>query len=390
MKIRLNKNKKGVDLPAETVVAILIILVGFITILLFIKFFAAKADTATAEIMCRASIMAREKTTTDKFMVKDVTPVPLLCKSLEIKIPITNGEKKEDVEREFADAMARCWWQFGEGLVGDVFKETSMSGQNCMMCYIVSTGKTINRENLDQNTISQEEFTRYLLTTPYKVASPEMDQCKNLGGFCAASKEVCSQKSSDWDDYEDSPICKEKYGEGNIKGPVCCFSGYDCLNNGGECLAEGAQKEGYEKYTKWDCPQDSTCYVKEADLITYAEYIQSYSGKGNIVITSAIEPQEIYAISFGSPNGENAIAKVAGGVVGIATTGILIVVSPLSGGTTLYAAGPAGVAAGAFATHEFREAINFWSRDVSTIYLTKLKEAQDEDKCNRVRDVKNG
>jgi len=374
-------------LAFSTIIGILVVIASFIAITFVITHFFGKAEAATAETVCRASVAAREKTT-QRLEIADVKVAeihltPLLCKTIDKKIPEKKDAKKEDVMREFAESMVRCWWMFGDGLIDDVFKEGSPIKKNCFICHIAITGKT----DEFKNEISSEEFSEYLVNTPYKIAV-EGDRCKNLGGFCVANEGDCIDKHEKMKYDEDNLICKKK----DPKTPSCCHSSYSCWNSGGECKEKG-NYDGFVEYDKWECPS-GTCYIKDKNYVTYARYIQSYNGDGNIIITTPIKPEEAYAVSFGSPHGKCGWCQWVGAGVG-ATVGVVITVKTFGAGALVMAplatsiaslvTGVLGYVVTGMSVEEFAKV---FLRDVNTIYLTTLDEALAESRCNRITDVK--
>ncbi len=375
--MRLCHNKKA--LAFKTIISILLAIASFAAIMFFIKGFVGEAEASTAETVCRASVVMREKATVDIPIAGETPITPLLCRTIDKEIPKKKDASKEDVMREFANSMARCWWQFGDGLIYDVFKEGAPTTKNCFICYIATTRKTSDfKEEIDS-----KEFLKYLMNTPYKI-EVEGDKCKNLGGVCEANKGDCIAKGEKWKYDENNLVCKTKYNQENNKKPVCCHSSYSCLNNGGECKEKG-EDDGFVEYDKWDCPSDKICYIKDKNYVTYARYIQSYSSKGNMIITTPIKPGQAYAVSFGSPTTKSCDFCLKWGIgtgVGFA---ILTAATISTGGlaTPLMV----GVAAGVIEYVASKEIANIFNRHVNTIYLTTLDQALAEERCNLIESV---
>lgn len=397
--MRLCYHKKAIAF--STLIKIIIIVVSAVAIILITPTLLDRAETSTAETVCRASLMAREKTAVHLPYVSSVTGdiqiTPLLCKTIDKEIPKKKDAKKEAVMKEFADSMARCWWQFGNGLIDDVFKEGNPTTNNCFICYDIKTKKTSDfKEKIDGR-----EFLEYLVKTPYKI-EVEGDKCHNFGGECVSTESLCSEKNSKFsgegklkifESDEKNLVCKQKYNEENNKKPVCCYSDYSCWNNGGEC-SEKDTKSGFVKYDKWKCPSDKKCYIKDKNYVTYARYIQSYDGYGNMIITTPIEPGSTYAVSFGSPTGECEICEKIGLITGgVAAVVIIIYTAPVSlpftvlFGSGLVGGGALGLGAYSSAKLTLNAYSDLFKRKINTIYLTTLDEAFAESRCNIIKDV---
>jgi len=373
----LLRRKKA--LAFSTIIAILVVIASFIAITFVITHFFGRAEAATAETVCRASVVARERTTQQitvkGYEVAEVQLTPLLCRTIGKDIPQKKDAKKEDVMREFAESMVRCWWMFGDGLIDDVFKEGSPTTNNCFMCHVVVTGKT----NEFKEEISRKEFSEFLMETPYKIAV-ESDRCKNLGGHCAAEG-GCTPEEGKWKYDKDNIICKRK----DTKKPGCCHSSYSCWNSGGKCEEEKKDYPGFVEYDKWDCPSKETCYIEDKNYVTYARYIQSYNGDGNIIITTPIKPEEVYAVSFGSPTTNSCDFCFKWGIATGVGFMVLTAATISTGGLALPLA--IGAVAGLTEYVSSKTLANIFSRNTNTIYLTTLDEATSEERCNLIESV---
>lgn len=383
--------KRGI--AAETLIWILFITISFIVVASLITFFFSQAEGKTAEAICRGSVAARENTRIQKLGgVVDIQPVPLLCRSQSVDIG--KDKTKTEVMKELADKMAGCWWEYGEGLIEDVFEEGNIGGKNeCSICYITNIKKW-----KDAGDIKLVDFLNYLDKTVYKVKE-EGDNCKLYGGYCVRDESECKnviakKNGYDFSEYfktDDDTKCKKEK-----ENKICCYSPYDCLNKGGLCLSNPPGKE-YLSYS-WNCPSRRECWIKKENYWSYLDYIQSYGGNGavNFVVDetviedgTAIKPGESYAITFGSPTDECDIctklgitAGFVGGVMLCMTGvgcggGIPLVISALSIAATTGAGGVVGV----ITEKSIREAKDLFNqRDKSTIYFSKLNAA--EEKCN--------
>src|SRR3989338_2462157 len=138
-------NKRAIAM--EMIAWIIFISVCFILIVGLIYQAFSKAQDKAAEIICRASVALREKSTVSTEDITGVSAVkleakltPLLCKAIDKKVPV-KGDTKEDSLKEFSDLIAKCWWQFlegtskntfGQGGFGNIF--WSGSSDKCFIC----------------------------------------------------------------------------------------------------------------------------------------------------------------------------------------------------------------------------------------------------------------
>jgi hypothetical protein len=135
------------------------VLFGFFVIVLVInqgiKTCAREAD----EAVCRSSVFAREKATLEIPGPDIEKAFPFLCSTKDKEL---EGDK-EQVEKQVADLMAKCFWQFGEGKIEDIFEEGTAIGSDhsCFICYTVTFEKDLKEE------IPAEEFYKYLSETDY-------------------------------------------------------------------------------------------------------------------------------------------------------------------------------------------------------------------------------
>ncbi|MBI2557964.1 hypothetical protein HYW20_01470 [Candidatus Woesearchaeota archaeon] len=315
---------------------------------------------------------------------------PLLCKTTDKYISDNKDASKEDIEGEIANLMAKCWNQFGEGLIQDVFKQGDPISKNCFVCYTLSVRET----SKFKDEIKATDLRKFMFENPYKVYQ-KGDNCKVNGGVCinTENKEDCGSKISADPSYllidKKSSVCA-KYSKKS-----CCYTDYECWNKGGIC--SGANPDGnlYAEYNAWGCPSKLKCYAKKEDYYSYGDYIQRFGGSGNMIITTDITPGETYAVSFGSPTGNcgwctyaglgtgagTVVAALALGIPtgGVGTVGLLTVSALFGGGYVV------GKATSEFAVQNIAE---LFERDINTIYLTTLNQIQSGDYCSVVSEVK--
>ena len=381
------RNRKS--MVKETIVGIIILTLGFLLILSIWDTVKNKAEAKTIEAICKGSVVLREKSYTEikiKGLKVGSAASPLLCKTTDKYIPDDKDASKEDIKKEISELMAKCWNQFGEGLIEDVFKQGDPVSKNCFVCYTLSVRETPNFEDEIEST----DLRKFMFENPYKVF-PKGDNCKVNGGFCinTENKEDCGSQISADPSYllidKKSSVCA-KYGK---KG--CCYTDYECWNKGGICSGTNPDANNYAEYNIWECPPKLKCYAKKEEYYSYGDYIQRFGGPGNMIITTDIMPGETYAISFGSPTGNcgwctyaslgtgvgTVVAALALGVPtgGVGTVGLLTVSALFGGGYVV------GKTTSEFAVKNIAE---LFERDINTVYLTTLNQIQSGDYCSIV------
>jgi len=132
---------KDASLGENFIVTMIILIVSFLLILATIKTMVARADDISGELICRGSVAARSKyyigTTGEK-----VSMTPLLCKTKDKEVPVsTKDTSKAAVEKDMGDLVKRCWWQFGNGLVDNIFDDVLFGNEKCFVCYVVTIDK---------------------------------------------------------------------------------------------------------------------------------------------------------------------------------------------------------------------------------------------------------
>jgi len=163
-------NKRS--LVKETVISILLLSAGFLLILTILGTFTSEAEAKTAEAVCKASVVLREKTYTEIDPLGIVTVAsPLFCNTIDKKLPEAKPATRELIKRDVAKLMTSCWNQFGEGLIKDVFKEGDLFTNSCFICY---TARLKETNDFDQeNNIDSEEFLQYLFENPFRTITKD-------------------------------------------------------------------------------------------------------------------------------------------------------------------------------------------------------------------------
>lgn len=245
-------NKKGIT--AEFLVALIITLVAGSLIAGTMYRTLSKADEKQAEAICQESINFRaisalqinKNDRDDLDIIEARIKSPILCKTIDKKIQ----GSKEEIMKQMADKMARCWWMFGEGRYDEILHSSDvqilpavlgMSNEpnQCFTCYnlLIDQDEIKDKDGNKAESIPASEFIDYLWSQPYvkKVSDCQGTDC------------VSCRTDSD------------------------CASGTSC-------------KEG-------------KCQI--IDSLNYIQYIQQYGGPGMMVtLMPDIKPHQGYAISI--------------------------------------------------------------------------------------------
>ena len=314
-KIKFNKKLGKKAMTASVLVSLIITLVAFTLIAGTLYRFMDKADDKQAEILCHDSIAMRAKTqvTVDGALIGgEIKLGPILCKTIEKKIK----GSREEIKREIAEKVARCWWMFGEGRYEEILHSTDIDvipalfdlderKNQCFNCYYLM---------IDQNTIEPNKEWRLKDANNAPIGQAELTEFM-------------------WDEkpLKTAPTCENGEGE-------------DCW----KCETEGDCDELGNKYS---C-QDNWCVRESA--INYYKYIQYYGGPGQFDnLASSIQGRHAYTISFlpknKPPGGSIWMTVAVGAAVVIVGTGVILCTlgtMGICGGV----AAAAGTAAGTAAT----------------------------------------
>ena len=133
-------SKKG--MTAAFLVSMMVTLIAFVLISGTLMRFMSEADDVAAENLCYDSISLRAMTAyqLDAAGVEvEGKLVPPLCKTIDKKV----SGSKDEVMKEVADSMARCWWMFGAGEYEEILQGTEISfllsmdstDAKCFNCY---------------------------------------------------------------------------------------------------------------------------------------------------------------------------------------------------------------------------------------------------------------
>ena len=174
------KNLKG-ELTTQQIVLLIILIASFSIILFF--FFKLNLGEETQKTICHNSVILKGKSISSLSGGNLDCRTNYLCISgggkceginptETVEVDISN---KEEVMEAIANAMADCWWMFGEGKIDYVGGTEKALGTNvCAACSIVKFDKTVQEslgeisygelinEGLNKPKDSQETYLSYL------------------------------------------------------------------------------------------------------------------------------------------------------------------------------------------------------------------------------------
>lgn len=154
------------------IVSMMITLISFVLISGTTMRFMSEADNVAAENLCYDSISLRATTAYQleaAGLEVEGKLVPPLCKTIDKEVSGT----KEEVMKEVADSMARCWWMFGAGEYEEILQDTKISyilsmdstEAKCFNCYNL----VIDQDDFDgEEGILVEDLEYYMLNNNYR------------------------------------------------------------------------------------------------------------------------------------------------------------------------------------------------------------------------------
>lgn len=148
-------NKKA---QMSTVVKIAGVIFAFLVVSLVVGQLITKCSESGDENACRASVFARDKFNLQFLKEKTIAATPLVCSTKDVVLKGTN----EQITKEIATLMDKCWMEFGNGVIKDPFKEDATINHKCFVCY------TFVIKNKDYKITSQELY-EYMSEHSYAV-----------------------------------------------------------------------------------------------------------------------------------------------------------------------------------------------------------------------------
>ncbi|MDP3698175.1 MAG: hypothetical protein Q8R47_01170 [Nanoarchaeota archaeon] len=197
-------SKKGLGM--EFIITTSLLLISFFLIAGLLGRFASRTSDLEAELLCQTSIAQRAKTALNigkdiskgsegsSLFQAQVKTIPPLCRTIDKKV----SGSREQVLRQVADGMARCWWMFGEGryeeildnVQADVFPDVlgfedlapytdPESANQCFNCYTI----LIAQNEIPGGPIEINEINNFLRTKTYaKVNKTYLHYIQGYGG----------------------------------------------------------------------------------------------------------------------------------------------------------------------------------------------------------------
>ncbi len=158
-------------MEAGFLVALIITIASFMLIAGVVMRFMSSAEDKEAEILCHDSILMRAQSVINvdaPGVDAEIKIIPPMCKTIDKKIK----GNREELKRQIADKMARCWWMFGQGkyeeiLHGsdvDIIYDFGETKNKCFNCYMLM----IDQDKIEGDpVIKGGEMTEFLNTEKY-------------------------------------------------------------------------------------------------------------------------------------------------------------------------------------------------------------------------------
>lgn len=152
----MSKNKRGIE--SSTLVAIIIIIIGFAILLIWFSFF--KPTDIIDKETCRQSVTLRN-------IPLIGTPqhlAPLKCKTQQITIEKNQYKTDDSIRQKIANEMYDCWWQFGEGnmnpFTATSLQLASLAGGKmaCGICSIITFDDKLKKEGQQGKTFDIVDY----------------------------------------------------------------------------------------------------------------------------------------------------------------------------------------------------------------------------------------
>ena len=186
------KGKKGLGM--EFIITTSLLLISFFLIAGLLGRFSSRTSDLEAELLCQTSVAQRAKTALNidwkagglELFKAQVKTIPRLCRTIDKKVSGT----REQILRQVADSMARCWRMFGEGryeellddVKADVFPQilgVGSGGNQCFNCYTI----LIDQNDISGGPIEAAEINDFLRSKTYaKVNKTYLDYIQSYGG----------------------------------------------------------------------------------------------------------------------------------------------------------------------------------------------------------------
>ena len=294
--MRLNRKAQG--MPWETIVGLIIMILGIFILIFVVVKSTVVAETKASEVQCEQFNAIRAKTTI-KNPFLEIDFVPQVCKTIDKDIP--EGRYSQNtlgVQQNMRDLTAKCWKQWLEGRFSEILSGVgffeSDEKTKCSICYTFNIKKS---RNIDP--FKAEDFDATLDTTVY-FAEDSSDKCAPSitaygGGNCMES---CDGEN----------LVEKKSNKCTKPGKTkCCVDSLEkneCVNKGGNCAPGCQENEVAYIYPKgWQCAnKEEICCVKKDNYYSYRDYIQKYGGPGYFATPSGLifDSEETYAITYAS------------------------------------------------------------------------------------------
>ncbi len=154
-------------------VALVEIIVGILVVIVVLALFGkviSKADRATADAVCKDSVLLREKAILNidvwPFPTAELKINPIVCTTYATDLKEKSKMmKKEDVLKEISYEMKNCWNRFGEGKLPHTVSLSSgtieQQGDYCFRCAAITMPIIVDDNGLE-TTIEFKDIINYL------------------------------------------------------------------------------------------------------------------------------------------------------------------------------------------------------------------------------------
>jgi len=191
--MQLMRSKKGLGM--EFIITTSLVLISFFLIAGLLGRFMSRTTDLEAELLCQTSIVQRARTAVNidwdvggiSLFRSQVKTIPPLCRTIDKKV----SGSREQILREVADKMVRCWWMFGEGRYEDILDPADANlfpevlgledyGPNqCFNCYTI----LVDEDEISGGPITGGEISEYLSKNVYaKVNKTYLNYIQEYGG----------------------------------------------------------------------------------------------------------------------------------------------------------------------------------------------------------------
>lgn len=192
------KNKKG-EISTQQTILLIILITSFIVLLFFL--FRLNFGKESAKELCHNSVLTKAKSLTPQ-------STPLQCEISYLCITedgtcegMTSPEEKIEVENSdelykvLANAMADCWWMFGEGKV-DYIRGKASKENYCSICSQIYFDDSLNNLNEVDEKISKDKLYNYMAKNNYSKGETYSEYILGTKDIKGLKQEILESKTN--------------------------------------------------------------------------------------------------------------------------------------------------------------------------------------------------